>query len=265
MSELFEALILGIVQGLTEFLPVSSSGHLEIFKVLLNNDSLAEQSMFTTVLLHFATALSTMVIFRKDILQIIKGLFSAEYNEEKKFSLYIIISMVPAIIVGLLWEDIIETLFNRNLLLVGLMLLITSALLFLADRNYGESKKLNGVSAFGIGLAQAIAILPGISRSGATISTALMMGLKREEAARLSFLMVIPLIFGKIAKDLLDGSFLDNMPSMSYSIIGFLAAFFTGLLACKWMIALVKKAGLKYFGIYCIVVAVIILIYQFVQ
>ena len=265
MSELFEALILGIVQGLTEFLPVSSSGHLEIFKVILNNESLAEQSLFTTVLLHFATALSTMVIFRKDIVEIIKGLFTREYNQQKKFSIYIIVSMIPAIIVGLLWEDIIESLFNKNLILVGLMLLVTAALLFLADRNYGESKKLKASSAFGIGLAQAVAILPGISRSGATISTALIMGLKREEAARLSFIMVIPLIFGKIAKDLLDGSFLDNMPSMSYSLVGFFAAFFTGLLACQWMIALVKKAGLKYFGIYCVAVAIIILIYQFAQ
>ncbi len=263
MSELFEALVLGIVQGLTEFLPVSSSGHLEIAKTIMNDDSLAEQSLFTTVLLHFATALSTIVIFRKEILRIIKGLFSADFNEEKRFSLYVILSMIPAVIVGLFFEDVIENLFGHNLLLVGLMLMVTAALLFLADRNYGESKKLGAGSAFGVGVAQAIAILPGISRSGATISTALIMGLKREEAAKFSFLMVIPLIFGKIAKDLLDGSFLENMPSASYAIVGFLAAFIAGLVACQWMIALVKKAGLKYFGIYCLIVAVAILIYQF--
>lgn len=262
MSELFEALVLGIVQGLTEFLPVSSSGHLEIFKVLLNDDSLAEQSLFTTVLLHFATALSTIVIFRKEILQIIKGLFSKDFNQEKKFSLFIILSMIPAVIVGLFFEDLIESMFSRNLTLVGLMLLITAALLFLADRNYGENKKLTGGSAFLVGLAQAFAILPGVSRSGATISTALILGLKREEAAKFSFLMVIPLIFGKIAKDLMDGSFLENMPSASYALVGFFAAFFAGLIACKWMISLVKKAGLKYFGIYCVIVAAIILIYQ---
>ena len=262
MSELFEALVLGIVQGLTEFLPVSSSGHLEIAKALMNDDSLAEQSLFTTVLLHFATALSTMVIFRHQIIKIIKGLFSKDFNEEKRFSLYIILSMIPAAIVGVFFEDVIENLFGKNLLLVGLMLLVTAVLLFLADRNYGETKKLTGTSAVGVGIAQAIAILPGISRSGATISTALMLGLKREEAASFSFLMVIPLIFGKIAKDLLDGSFLENMPSASYAVVGFLSAFFAGLLACKWMIALVKKAGLKYFGIYCLIVAVFILIYQ---
>ena len=265
MSELFEALILGIVQGLTEFLPVSSSGHLEIFKVLLNNDSLAKQSLFTTVLLHFATALSTIVIFRKEILRIFRGLFNGQFNEEKKFSLFIVLSMIPAAIVGVFWDELIESMFNKNLLLVGLMLLVTAALLFLADRNYGENKNLTAGAAFGIGLAQAVAILPGISRSGATISTALMLGLKREEAASFSFLMVIPLIFGKIAKDLLDGSFLENMPSMSYAIVGFIAAFVAGLLACQWMIALVKKAGLKYFGIYCLVVALIILLYQIIQ
>ena len=263
MSELFEALVLGIVQGLTEFLPVSSSGHLEIAKALLNNDSLAEQSLFTTVLLHFATALSTIVIFRNEIIRIFKGLFNKEFNSEKRFSLYIILSMIPAAIVGLFFEDVIESLFDHNLLLVGMMLLVTAALLFLADRNYGEHKKLTAGSAFGVGVAQAIAILPGISRSGATISTALMLGLKREEAASFSFLMVIPLIFGKIAKDLLDGSFFENMPSMSYAIVGFLAAFIAGLIACNWMIALVKKAGLKYFGVYCLIVAVFILIYQF--
>ena len=263
MSELLEALILGIVQGLTEFLPVSSSGHLEISKVLLNDDSLAEQSLFTTVLLHFATALSTMVIFRKEIAEIIKGLFTKEFNEEKKFSLFVILSMIPAAIVGVFMNDLIEGLFSRNLLLVGLMLLVTAVLLFLADRNYGEHRELNYGSAFGVGLAQAIAILPGISRSGATISTALIFGLKREDAARFSFLMVIPLIFGKIAKDLLDGSFLENMPSVSYAVVGFLSAFIAGLIACTWMITLVKKAGLKYFGIYCIIVAICILIYQF--
>jgi len=264
MSELFEAIVLGIVQGLTEFLPVSSSGHLEIAKTLLKDDSIAEQSLFTTVLLHFATALSTMVIFRKQITKIISGLFNSTFNEEKRFSLFVILSMIPAAFVGLFFEDIIENLFGHNLLLVGLMLLITAGLLFLADRNYGEQKKLTAGSAFAVGIAQAIAILPGISRSGATISTGLMLGLKREDAASFSFLMVIPLIFGKIAKDLLDGSFLENMPSISYTVVGFLSAFIAGLIACNWMIALVKKAGLKYFGIYCLIVAIFIIIYQFI-
>jgi len=264
MSEIIEAIVLGIVQGLTEFLPVSSSGHLEIAKVLMQDDSLAEQSLFTTVLLHFATALSTVVVFRKKIINIIKQIFLKQGQIERKFVWYIIISMIPAVIIGLGFEDLIEEIFNRNLLLVGFMLLITGLLLFLADRKYEENKPLSNSSAFIVGLAQAFAILPGVSRSGATISTGLMMGLTREDAAAFSFLMVIPLILGKIAKDLLDGSFLENMPSASYAICGFLAAFLAGLVACSWMIQLVKKAGLRYFGIYCFIIAAILLIYQFV-
>jgi len=262
MSELLEALVLGIVQGLTEFLPVSSSGHLEIAKVLLNDDSLASQSLFTTVLLHFATALSTMVVFRKKIGELIGGVFRKDGVEEKKMVLIIIISMIPAVFLGLFFEDLIESTFDRNLTLVGAMLLITAVFLYIADKSHAENKKLTFLSAFGVGLAQAFAILPGVSRSGATISSSLLFGLKREDAATFSFLMVLPLIFGKIAKDLLDGSFFENMPSMTYSLVGFAAAFAAGIMACTWMIQLVKKAGLKYFALYCLIVGSTILITQ---
>ena len=261
--DLLAAIILGIIQGLTEFLPVSSSGHLELAKVFLGNDTLAEESMLMTVVLHFATALSTVVIFRKDLLEILKGLLSFKWNEELKFSLKIIISMIPAAIVGILYDDLIESFFNGQILLVGSMLILTGALLFLADRANSTNKEISFMNAFIIGVSQAIAILPGISRSGATISTSVLMGVDREKAARFSFLMVVPLIFGKIAKDVLSDDFsLTNVDTLSLGL-GFIAAFITGLFACTWMISLVKKSKLIYFSIYCFVVGTIAIIWQF--
>ncbi len=264
MLDIVEAFVLGIVQGLTEFLPVSSSGHLEIAKALLNDDSIAEQSLFTTVLLHFATALATIVVFRKDIFEIIFNCFKSDGKQQRNFILYIILSMIPAVIVGLTMEDFIEGLFSRNLLLIGFMLLITGLLLLFADRSFNGKKPVGVFSAITIGIAQAIAILPGISRSGATISTALILGVDRTKAARFSFLMVVPLIFGKIAKDLLDGSFFENVPSAGYATVGFLAAFFSGLFACKFMIGIVNNHGLKYFAYYCFAVFGWIMIANFV-
>jgi len=256
MWELLEALILGIVQGLTEFLPVSSSGHLEITKYLLQNDSLAEQSMLTTVFLHFATAIATMVVFRKDIWDIITSLFSQNGHESRSFVAYIIISMIPAALVGVFFDEIIESFFHQKITFVGFMLLLTAVLLYLSERTSSGNKPVNVKSAIIIGFSQAVAILPGISRSGATIATALLLGVDKSKAARFSFLMVIPLIFGKIAKDLLSGDFSQNMPSSSYLIVGFLAAFITGILACTWMIKIVKNAKLSYFAIYCLIVGV---------
>lgn len=255
MIEIIRAIILGIVQGLTEFLPVSSSGHLEITKYLMQDASIAEQSMMMTVVLHFATALSTMVIFRKEIGEIIKGLLQFEQNEELEFSLKIILSMVPAALVGILFEEQIEQLFDQQLLLVGLMLIVTGVLLLLADRATNTNKNVSFRNALIIGISQAIAILPGISRSGATISTSVLLGIDRERAARFSFLMVVPLIFGKIAKDLLDGEFAIGGETMLPLAAGFIAAFLTGLLACTWMIKLVKSSKLTYFSIYCFIVA----------
>jgi undecaprenyl-diphosphatase len=251
LLSIFEAIILGIIQGLTEFLPVSSSGHLELGKAILGDNSLPEESLLFTVVLHFATALSTVVIFRKEILEIIKGLFQFQWNEEAQFSVKIIISMMPAAIVGVLFNDQIEALFSKQILLVGAMLLITGVLLFFADKAKRTDKPVSFSNALLIGIAQAIAILPGISRSGATISTSVLLGVDREKAARFSFLMVVPLIFGKIAKDLLDGGMSSSSSDIMPLIVGAIAAFTAGLVACKWMIALVKKSQLKYFSYYC--------------
>jgi undecaprenyl-diphosphatase len=257
-----DAIILGIIQGLTEFLPVSSSGHLEIFKVVLGEDSLPQESMLMTVVLHAATALSTIVIFRKDIFDIFKGLFKFKNNDEFIFSVKIVISMIPAAFVGVFFNDQIEYLFSGNLILVGGMLLITGLLLILADRAKFTGKEVSYKSALIIGISQAIAILPGISRSGATISTSVLLGIDREKSARFSFLMVVPLILGKMAKDIMSGEINVNSDSFLPMSAGFLASFFVGLVACTWMISLVKKSKLSYFAIYCFVVGIIALIYS---
>ena len=261
--DILEAIILGIIQGLTEFLPVSSSGHLELAKAILGDTSVPEESLTFTVVLHFATALSTLVIFRKEVAQIIKGLFQFKWNDEFKFSLKIVISMVPAVFVGLLFEEQLESFFGGKIALVGSMLLLTAVLLLLADRAKNTDKEVSFTNSLIIGISQAIAMLPGISRSGATISTSVLLGIDRTKAARFSFLMVVPLIFGKIAKDLLGGDLNFQSSEMISISAGFIAAFVAGLLACKWMIALVKKSKLIYFSIYCAVVGVIAIIYTF--
>lgn len=258
MIEWFQALVLGIVQGLTEFLPVSSSGHLELTKWLFQDDSLAADSMLMTVTLHAATALATVVVFRKDILDIIRQLLRFEWNDGTKFAVLIVLSMIPAAVVGLLFDDLLTTLFDRQIVLVAFMLMLTGLLLFLADRARRTDKAVGWSSAVIIGIAQAIAILPGISRSGATISTSVLLGIDRERSARFSFLMVVPLILGKMAKDLMDGEFTAST-STAELLIGFFAAFLTGIAACLWMIKLVKKAELKYFAYYCFTVAILVL------
>ena len=260
---LFESLILGVIQGLTEFLPVSSSGHLEIFKEIFSSDYQPKESLLITITLHAATAMSTVFYFRKDIGFIFKELLRFEKSESLYFALKIILSMIPAVIVGLFFEDFIASLFDINLLLVGFMLLITAFLLFQADRIGKNNKPLNYRSALLIGVIQAIAILPGISRSGATIALAVLLGIDRERAARFSFLMVIPLIFGSMARSLLEIDSVTQSPDFLSLLIGFIAAFITGIFACKWMIALVKKSQLKYFSFYCIVVGVIVILYAF--
>lgn len=248
----FQSIILGIIQGLTEFLPVSSSGHLELAKVILGVE--VKNSLIMTVVLHFATALSTVVIFRARIFELIKGLFSFKLNEDFYFSLKIVISMIPAALIGVLFNDEIEELFSSQVLLVGTMLLITGLLLFLADRAKNTGKPVSMWNAVVIGIAQAIAILPGISRSGATISTSVLLGVDRSKAAEFSFLMVVPLIFGKVAKDLMDGGVMPESINYLNLSLGFVAAFVSGLAACTWMIAIVKKSELKHFAIYCFVV-----------
>ncbi len=255
--ELIDAIILGIVQGLTEFLPVSSSGHLELGKAILGENQLPQDSLLFTVVLHFATALSTIVVFRKDVLDLFRGLFQLQWNEETRFSLKIILSMVPAVFIGLFFEKELESLFGDNVVLVGFMLIITALLLYLADRAQETDKSVNFLNAFIIGISQAIAILPGISRSGATISTSVLLGIDKNKATRFSFLMVVPLILGKMILDLYSGEIDFQSDQIVPISAGFTAAFLAGLAACTWMIQLVRKSKLQYFAIYCFLVGLI--------
>lgn len=267
---ILDAIILGIIQGLTEFLPVSSSGHLELAKAIQGQTLTGDSSMLMTVVLHVATALSTIIVFRKEVFQIIKGLFQFKNNEEFLFALKIVISMIPAAIVGVYFDDIIESFFDGAILLVGSMLIVTGLLLFLADRAKNTNKDVSLANSFIIGIAQAIAILPGISRSGATIGTSVLLGIDRSKAAKFSFLMVVPLIFGKVAKDVLSDGFSSEVVnsetialSNSVLIVGFIAAFITGIIACTWMISLVKKAKLSYFAYYCFAVGTVAIVWSF--
>ncbi|WP_339611037.1 undecaprenyl-diphosphate phosphatase [uncultured Planktosalinus sp.] len=252
-----DALILGAVQGLTEFLPVSSSGHLEIGKAILGDQSIPQESLLFTVVVHFATALSTVIVFRKDIIEIIQGLFQFKWNEEFKYSFKILLSMVPAALIGLVFSDELEAFFSGDILLVGFMLIVTALLLWLADRAKDTTKPVSFKNSFVIGVAQAIAILPGISRSGATIATSVLLGIDRARAARFSFLMVVPLILGKMAKDILSGDISTETANLGILIAGFLSAFVFGILACTWMIFIVKKSKLSYFAVYCFIVGVV--------
>ncbi|MCG2418003.1 undecaprenyl-diphosphate phosphatase [Aequorivita sp. F47161] len=258
-----DAIILGIVQGFTEFLPVSSSGHLEIGKVILGDTSVPEESLLFTVVLHFATALSTLVVFRKDIIEIVGGVLKFQWNDETQFTVKIILSMLPAVIIGLLFEEELESFFGGSIAFVGAMLIITAVLLWLADRSKNTGKPVTLKDSIIIGIAQAIAMLPGISRSGATISTSVLLGNDKSKAARFSFLMVVPLIFGKIAKDLLGGQISTHNTDLGVLGIGFIAAFICGLIACTWMISLVKKSKLRYFSIYCVIVGSLAIITSF--
>ncbi len=261
---LLEAILLGIVQGLTEFLPVSSSGHLELAKALLGNDLGGSESMLFTIALHAATALSTMLVFRKDILQLLTGLLAFKWNDETRFTTAILVSMIPVFIVGMAFRDEIETLFEGNLMIVGVSLLATAALLFASSRigKVNEGGEVSLGLALVIGISQAIAILPGLSRSGATISTALMVGVSREKAARFSFLMVLPVIIGAMLLEIKD--FAETQPERTVGntalIAGFLAAFVAGVFACRLMIAIVKKSKLDYFAYYCVAVGILAIV-----
>ncbi len=260
--DIIDSIILGIIQGLTEFLPVSSSGHLEIGKAILGDNSVPKESLMFTVMLHFATALSTIVVFRKDIFSILKGLLFFKWNDDTKFISKIVVSMIPAVVVGLFFEEQLESLFGGNILLVGCMLIVTAILLFLADKAKNTNKKVSFKNAFIIGISQAVAMIPGISRSGATISTSVLLGNDKTKAARFSFLMVVPLIFGKIAKDVFSGELSFENHNITALSLGFFAAFISGLFACTWMMALVKKSKLSYFAIYCVVVGLIAILFS---
>lgn len=257
-----EALILGLIQGLTEYLPVSSSGHLAICSDLFGIEG--EENLAFTVVVHVATVLSTLVILWKEIGWVFRGLFKWQLNEETKYVINILVSMIPVGIVGVFFKDYVEDVFGSGLFIVGCMLFLTAALLtFSYYAKPRQKEKISLRDAFIIGLAQACAVMPGLSRSGSTIATGLILGNKKETLAQFSFLMVIPPILGEALLDVVKGmkgeeafGGIEALPL----IVGFLAAFVSGCLACKWMINIVKKGKLVYFGIYCAIVGAITLL-----
>ena len=256
-----EALILGIVQGLTEFLPVSSSGHLAIGKALFGIET-ADLSF--EVIVHAATVLATILVFWKDIVALLQGLFKFKWNAETRYICLILLSMIPVFIVGMFFKDRVEALFGNGLLVVGFALLVTAFLLFLSEtlsaRRAGGGGKMDWKSALWMGLAQAVAVIPGLSRSGSTIATGLLCGVKKEEVTRFSFLMVLIPILGEAFLDVVGGDFSASTVGTWQLALGFIAAFVSGLFACKVMIAIVKRARLKWFALYCVLVGLACLI-----
>ena len=261
-----QALILGLIQGLTEYLPVSSSGHLAIGQALFGLQD-GESNLAFTVLLHVATVLSTVVILWSEIVWLFKDLFKFKWNEGTKYIVNILISMIPVAIVGFFFKDTIEEVFGSGLLIVGIMLLVTAALLtFSYFAKPRQKENISPVHAFVIGIAQACAVMPGLSRSGSTIATGLLLGNKKEKLAQFSFLMVIPPILGEAlldVKDMFEVGFSEAMSGLSpvAALVGFLAAFIAGCFACKWMINLVKKGKLVWFAVYCVIVGIVAIIF----
>ena len=254
-----EALVLGIVQGLTEYLPVSSSGHLAIGSALFGIEG--EENLAFTIVVHVATVFSTLVILWKEIEWIFRGLFKFQMNSETRYAINILISMIPIGIVGVFFKDTVESIFGSGLLIVGCMLLVTAALL--AFSYYAKPRQKESISmkdAFIIGLSQACAVLPGLSRSGTTIATGLLLGNNKAKLAQFSFLMVIPPILGEALLDVLKlvkgEAIAGDIPTLSL-VVGFVAAFLSGCLACKWMINIVKKGKLIYFAIYCAIAGLV--------
>jgi undecaprenyl-diphosphatase len=251
--EWFEALVLGLIQGLTEFLPVSSSAHLEIGKALFGIKG--EENLYFSILVHGATVLSTIIVFRKEILKLLSGLFKFKYNEETQYIFKIAVSMIPVLVVGLLFKDFVESFFDgENLVVVGSMLLVTAILLaftFFFKRE--NQREISYLDAFIIGIAQAFAVLPGLSRSGSTIATGLLIGNKKAEIAKFSFLMVLVPILGENLLEIVGGNLAQNSIPATSLLIGFLAAFLSGLLACKLMINIVKNGKLIWFAVYCLI------------
>lgn len=271
-----EGIILGLIQGLTEFLPVSSSGHLLFAREILGVDLPSDDDFLSfEVIVHAATVLATIVVFRKQIWDLIKGLFAFKYNDQTDYVLKIAVSMIPVFVVGMFFKDAVTSLFH-GLSVVGIALLVTSCLLFMSDllsagaeqriasRPQGEPQ--NGISylqAFIVGLAQAVAVIPGLSRSGTTISTGLLCGVKRDVMAQFSFLMVLAPILGEALLDVMKGGFSDSAAGIGTLplVLGFLTAFLSGLFACRVMIALVRKASLRWFAIYCALMSVVVMFF----
>ena len=259
-----QALILGCIQGLTEFLPVSSSGHLTIGQEIMHLDTSVADNLQFNVAVHSATVLSTLLILRKEIFNILKGTFgSKEWNCDKEYALKLIISMIPIFIIGMFFKDFVEEFFGKGLILVGICLIVTALLLSFAHFAKPRQKEnISYLDAFIIGIAQMVAILPGLSRSGTTIATGILLGDKKEKVANFSFLMVIVPILGESLLPLLKiDAELSNSIGWFPLLVGFLAAFFTGCFACKFMINMVKKSKLVYFAIYCVIIGVLAIIY----
>lgn len=254
----FEAIALGLIQGLTEFLPISSSGHLEIAKSIFGIDP--EANFYFTIAVHGATVLSTIVVFWKEIIGLISGTLKFKMNDETSYVLKLIVSMIPVGIAGLLLKDPIENLFSGNIVFVGFMLLVTSTLLALAHFIKKRDREIGYLDALLIGIAQALAVIPGISRSGATISTGLMIGNSKDKIARFSFLMVLAPIIGANLLEIMSGEINPDSASTGIILIGFLAAFASGYLACRWMIEIVKKSKLIWFSIYCVIIGLLSII-----
>lgn len=253
-----QAILLGIVQGITEFLPVSSSGHLQLAKELLGVE--LENNITFDVTLHAATVLSTIVVLWRELWQLLRGAFSKHFNDEQRYILNVVVSMIPAGVVGVLFADQIEALFS-SLWFVGLMLLLTAALLTFAY--YAKPRQRSEITtrdAFIIGLAQAAATMPGLSRSGSTIATGLLLGCEKSKVAHFSFIMVIPVILGKMLLDILSGEMAAMSVEAGVLISGFVAAFVSGALACKFMIEIVKRGKLIWFALYCAVVGLVAII-----
>ena len=260
--EIIKSILLGIVQGLTEFLPISSSGHLEIFKVVIGFETGLNNNILFTIILHLATSFSVMVVYWNDIKKIFKSVFSIKKDENTYFLSLILISIFPAGFVGFFFEEKISNLFDGNIILVGSMLLFTSIILFISDFKIKTTNKLDYLKSFFVGVSQALAIIPGISRSGLTICSSILMGVNRELAAKLSFLMVLPIIFGSFLKILIFDEIIFNQEIISLYVFGFLSAFISGIFACKWMIVLVKKSKMKYFSVYCLTLGLICIFFN---
>lgn len=262
----WEALILGVIQGLTEFLPVSSSGHLEIAQALLGTTG--EENLTFAITVHTATVLSTLVILWKEVALLFRGTFTTtKWNEEKNYVAMILVSMIPVFVVGMFFKDKVEALFGHGLLLVGICLCVTAVLLYLSEwlskRRAGAGHEVGYKDAIIIGIAQAVAVLPGLSRSGTTIATGLLCGVKKESVTKFSFLMVLIPILGEAFLELLDilsGEIISTLGIIPM-IVGFLSAFLTGCFACRFMINIVRRQKLVYFAIYCLCIGIFAIVY----
>ena len=254
----YEALIFGLVQGLTEFLPVSSDGHLEIVKYIFGG---IEESFLFSVAVHGATVLSIIVVFWKEIVKLLQGVFKFRMNEETIYALKIVVSMIPVAIVGFTLKDFVESLFTANMQITGSFLLVTALFLVLGHFVKKRNKEISFGGAFLMGIAQALAVLPGLSRSGSTISTGLVLGYKKEELARFSFLMVIVPIIGANAVELLTAEKVAVDVVAFPLIIAFITAFISGYAACRWMISIVNKGKLGWFALYCLILGLSLILF----